>query len=177
MGLEGVELVVAIEETFAIDISDAAAAAMLTPADVIEFIVAHVPTSTPVDCLTQQTFFRLRKGFRRTLSKPIGKFDLDTELADWFHKDQWPEAWRGIRAAATDHCWPESIPWPGFLRDGPRTVRQLIWHLVASLPKPATGEPWSQVKIEAEVRRIIYEILAKKDFELSAKFIGDLGVH
>jgi len=32
------------------------------------------------------------------------------------------------------------------------------------------------VRIEAEVRRIIAEVLGKRDFALSAKFIGELGV-
>jgi len=47
---------------------------------------------------------------------------------------------------------------------------------VASLPLPAPDELWSRVRIEAEVRRILAEVLNQKDFPLSAKFIGELGV-
>jgi len=174
MGLEGVELVLATEETFGIAMSDAEATAIQTPADLIEFVSNNVPIADSQECLTQKLFYRLRRGFRSQV--PLERFDVDTELAGILHKNQWNETWRAIRAASGDSSWPESIAWPGFFRDGPKTIRQLIWHLVASLPKPSQGETWSRVKIEAEVRRIIAEVLDKKDFDLSAKFVGELGV-
>ena len=177
MGLEGLELVLATEETFAIAIPDAVAAAIQTPAELIEFIAANVPIATSRECLTQQLFYRLRRGFRSQVPLMAGRFDLDTELAGILHKNQWHDAWLAIRAASGDSSWPESVPWPGFFRDGPKTVRQLLWHLVATLPRPSQGESWSRVRIEAEVRRIVAEVLGKKDFDLSAKFIGELGVN
>ena len=177
MGLEGLELVLATEETFAIAIPDAVASEIQTPADLIEFIATNIPLATSQECLTQQLFHRLRRGFRGQLPSMTERFDLDTEIAGILHKNQWDDAWLTIRAASGDSSWPVSVPWPGFFRDGPKTIRQLIWHLVASLPNPAQGETWSRVKIEAEVRRIIAEVLGKKDFDLSAKFIGELGVH
>jgi|SRR5882672_2529633 len=176
MGLEGLEIVLATEETFGIAMSDAVAAAIQTPAELIEFIATNVPIATSQECLTQQLFYRLRRGFRSQVPPMMEKFDLDTELAGILHKNQWNEVWLAIRATSGDSSWPESVPWPGFFRDGPKTIRQLIWDLVASLPRPTQGESWSRVKIEAEVRRIIAEVLDKKDFDLSAKFIGELGV-
>ena len=177
MGLEGIEIVLATEETFAIAIPDAVASNIQTPAELIEFIATNVPVSTSPECLTQQLFYRLRKGFRSQLPSMTERFDLDTELPGILQKNQWDDAWLAIRAASGDSSWPESVPWPGFFRDGPKTIRQLIWHLVASLPRPIHGETWSRVKIAAEVRRIIAQVLDKKDFDLSVKFIGELGVH
>ena len=166
----------AAEETFGIAIPDAAASQMKTPADLIEFIATHVPTATSPDCLTQQLFYRLRRGFRTQIPSLSAAFHPETKLRDIVSNYEWSLIWRSIRAAVGEPGWPISIPWPGLLRDGPTTVRQLIWHLVATLPAPAPGEPWSRVKIEAEVRRILWDVLYKKDFPLSAKFIGELGV-
>jgi acyl carrier protein len=176
MGLEGVEIVLAAEETFGIAIPDAVASQIQTPADLIVFIAAHVPTVTSPDCVTQQLFYRLRRGFRTHIPALSASFQPDTKLRDIVSKDEWPALWRNIRVAVGDANWPPQVPWPGWLRDGPKTMRQLIWHLVASLPLPAPDELWSRVRIEAEVRRIVAEVLNKKDFPLSAKFIGELGV-
>ncbi len=176
MGLEAVEIVLAAEEAFGIAIPDEAATEMLTPGDLIDFIVSHVPTVPTEECVTQQMFYRLRRGFRLEVPALIQTFEPDTELASVVHKDQWPRVWEAVCVSAGEPGWPESIPWPGLLRDGPRTIRQLIWHLVASLPRPEKGEVWPRIRVEAEVRRIIADILGKKDFRLSARFVGELGV-
>lgn len=176
MGLEGVEILLSAEETFGIAIPDSAASQMQTPADLISFIVTHVPTVISNDCLTQNLFYRLRRGFRTAVPAMSVPFKPNTKIADVVPKDEWPIIWRNICDNVGDTNWPQKIPWPRWFRDGPETVRQLIWHLVASLPTPVGGEPWSRERIEAEVRRIIAEVLAEKNFPLSAKFIGDLGV-
>ena len=54
MGLEGIEIVLAVEETFGITIPDADASRMQTPAELIAFIETHVPTVYSRDCLTQR---------------------------------------------------------------------------------------------------------------------------
>ena len=67
MGLEGLEIVLAVEETFGIAIPDAAASQIQRPAELIEFIESHVPTVYSHDCLTQNLFYRLRRGFRTAI--------------------------------------------------------------------------------------------------------------
>jgi hypothetical protein len=176
MGLEGIEIVLAVEETFGIAIPDAEASRMQTPAELIAFIEAHVPTVYSRECLTQQLFYRLRRGFRSTIPSLSAPFKPDTQLRDVVSKDDWPVIWGKVRAAVGDSNWPRDIPWPGWFRDGAKTVRQLIWHLVANLPVPAAGEPWSHERVEGEVRHILADVLNRKDFPLSAKFIGELGV-
>ena len=176
MGLEAVEIVLAAEETFGISIPDEAATEMLTPGDLIDFIVSHVSTVPTEGCVTQQMFYRLRRGFRLQVPALIQTFDPDTELTSVVHKGQWPRVWTAVRDSVGESGWPESIAWPGLLRDGPKTVRQLIWHLVASMPLPKNGEAWTKTRVEAEVRRIIADVLGEKDFRLSAKFVGELGV-
>ena len=176
MGLEGVEIVLAVEETFGIAIPDAEASRMQTPNELIAFIEAHVPTVCSRDCLTQHLFYRLRRGFRSVIPALAVPFKPDTQLREVVSKDEWPVIWGKVRATVGDSSWPRDIPWPGWLRDGPKTVRELIWHVVANLPVPVAGEPWSRERIEGEVRRIIADVLNKRDFPLSARFIGELGV-
>lgn len=107
MGLEGLEIVLATEETFAIAIPDAVATNIQTPAELIEFILANVPIATSQECLTQQLFYRLRRGFRSQLPL-IQRFDLDTELAGLLHKNEWHDSWLAIREATGDSSWPEA---------------------------------------------------------------------
>jgi acyl carrier protein len=167
MGLDGVEILLATEEAFGIAIPDEVAERLLTPADVVAHVASQVPTTPSAECLTQRLFYRLRQRFRAQVPALVGRFDPDN-------------------AASRDHpqgpvasgLVGETVPWPGLLKDGPRTVRQLIWHLVASLPPPRVeaGESWTRERIEGEVRRIIGEHLGVKDYRLDARFVEDLGL-
>jgi hypothetical protein len=67
MGLEAVELIMAIEETFGISITDAEGAAILTPADLIRTIESKVRCADPAACPTQKAFHRLRRAMCETL--------------------------------------------------------------------------------------------------------------
>lgn len=49
MGLDGVELVMAYEEEFGVSITDPAAARMLTPRDVVDYLVPRVEGRTRDD--------------------------------------------------------------------------------------------------------------------------------
>lgn len=177
MGLEAVEIIMEAEETFGVSIPDEAAGKMRTPADLIAFLVSVIPTVSTPECLTQQLFYRLRRALRLQLPFSDGKFEPDTLLATVLHRDQWPRVWREVRSSVGDSTWPDSVPWPDLLRPGPRTIRQLIWQLVAALPKPEEGAAWPRMRLEAEIRRTIGSVLGKKDFSLSARFVEDLGVH
>jgi hypothetical protein len=178
MGLDGVEIVMRTEETFGIEIPDNIAARILTPAALIDFVAANVPLKPTNECLSQQLFYRLRRGFRSQLKALTSAFDLDTPLKDILHKDQWPRVWQAIRDEVGQPEWPASIPWPGLLSGGPKTVRELIWHVVGTLPKPniAAGEAWTRPRIQAEIRRIVGEQVGAWDYSLRDRFVDDIGI-
>jgi hypothetical protein len=178
MGLDGVEIVMRTEETFGIEIPNKVAAQLLTPAALVEFVAANVPMKPTEACLSQQLFYRLRRGFRSQLKALSSTFDLDTPLKQILQKDQWPQVWEAIRAEVGQPEWPASIPWPGLLSSGPKTVRELIWQVAASLPKPdiAAGEAWTRPRIQAEIRRIIGEQVGAWDYSLKARFVDDIGI-
>lgn len=76
MGLDGVELVMAVEEEFDISIDDAAAGKLLTPRLLTDYVLSKVTTTTTDVCLTQRAFNLLRKslirhgGWKRSEIKP-----------------------------------------------------------------------------------------------------------
>lgn len=67
MGLDAVELVMATEEAFDIQITDAEAESLVTPGQLIDFVMARVGRDGPAVCLSQRAFHRLRKALLRQL--------------------------------------------------------------------------------------------------------------
>lgn len=96
MGLDGVEIVMRTEETFGIEIPDKIAQQILTPAALVDFVAANVPLARTDECLSQQLFYRLRRGFRSQLKALSSTLHLDTPLKEILHKDQWPHVWEAI---------------------------------------------------------------------------------
>jgi hypothetical protein len=66
----------------------------------------------------------------------------------------------------------------GSTMGGPKTVRELIWHVATSLPKPdtAAGESWTRARIQAQVRRIVGEQVGAYDYRLKDSFVDDIGI-
>jgi acyl carrier protein len=79
MGLDGVEIVMAVEDAFDIQIEDSEAARILTPRSLIDYVMNKVNTANSTICLTQSAFNLLRKSFirhgdlKRSQLKPAAK--------------------------------------------------------------------------------------------------------
>jgi hypothetical protein len=58
MALDGVELVMAIEEEFGIDIPNSDAEKMVLVGDVYEWLKIRIATTEPIDCRTQKIFYK-----------------------------------------------------------------------------------------------------------------------
>ena len=124
MGLDSVELVMGFEAAFGIIIPDAIANDMITPRQTIDYVASSLGTSAVGPCLTQQLFYRLRCGFRPVLAKDV-IFRPATAIRELASKREWPRTWRGIRETAGEPNWPETVPWKGWLVEGPVTLREL----------------------------------------------------
>jgi acyl carrier protein len=68
MGLDGVEIVMAVEDAFDIAIDDDDAAKALTPGQLIELVMGKVGRTDRAACLTQRAFHRLRVALIRHAS-------------------------------------------------------------------------------------------------------------
>jgi acyl carrier protein len=118
MGLDTVELVMAFEETFGVEIPDDAAETMLTVRDVIDYMYARVKESEwreakegKAACLTQHTFYRVRKaaiselGVDRDKIRPMARWD------ELIPRSSRREAWKHFqRALATSSLPPLEKP-------------------------------------------------------------------
>jgi hypothetical protein len=178
VGLDAVEIVMGVEERFGIAIPNKAAEKITTPRLLVDFI-ASVVEMTPTDvCVSQRLFYRLRRGFQRQLATRAPAIELDTPLQSIVHKDQWPKVWAAVRADVGSADWPETMPWPSWFKDGPQTIRQMIWRIAEQLPKPSgtPADPWTRPMIEAEVRRIIRDVTGAEGFSLRADFAKEIGI-
>jgi len=177
MGLDGVEVVMGVEEYFGIAIPNHVAQDILTPGMLVDFIVSQVETRSSETCLSQQVFYRLRRGFKKQIAALAPTVDLDTPIKEMMHKDQWPKVWSAVRADVGSDDWPVTLPRAGLFQDGPSTMRDLVWRIVEELPKPAAkNEPWTRPQIEAQVRRIIRDVSGKEGFSLRAHFVKEIGL-
>ena len=129
-------------------------------------------------CPSQRLFYTLRRGFRAQLKALTGSLALGTPLRDFVHKDHWPMVWQGVRTDVGDSSWPESIPYPWLLGSGPSDIRELVWHVAASLPRPdlSAGEAWTRARIRLEVHRIIGEQMGTYTFRSRDRLVDDIGI-
>ena len=173
MGLDGVELIIRFEETFDIRIPDEVAGNFQTPRDVIDYVCSQVPMADKPSCLTQQSFYFLRRNFLSTL--PINRTDirpnasLDMLLPDNERKRSWKDLETRIGA---------SLPMKkGFFRQRYRTVGELATYVALNQTRLFNGK-WRRKEVARVVRDItIEEIGIKKEiYTEDSRFIDDLGV-
>ena len=82
MGLDSVELVMAVEEAFGIAIEDRDAEQMRTPGHIIEYVLTKAGRSNDAACLTQRSFHRLRAALMRHTSAKRSDINPDTQMDD-----------------------------------------------------------------------------------------------
>jgi acyl carrier protein len=80
MGLDGVELVMAVEDAFSISINDADAAKLLTLRLLTDYVLSKVTTTTATVCLTQRAFNLLRRSLLRHGGWKRSEITPDTSL-------------------------------------------------------------------------------------------------
>jgi hypothetical protein len=175
--MDGVELVMAFEEAFGIDIPDEVAPGMITPRDTIDYVATQLAAAPADRCLTQPIFYRLRRGVRSVLGTKA-HLTPSTEIQHLADRRAWPGFWAKIRVDAGDPFWPETVPRDGWLSSGPETLRELTGFIAIHEPPPdlERGERWTRERIEWAVRRVIRETIAVERFALDDQYVRDMGV-
>lgn len=98
MGLDGVELVMAWEETFGITISDAEAEKILTPRQAVDCIFGKLEQRTgPAECLSQRAFHGVRRSIMKEFSISRREIRLDTKLARLIPLQGRSRHWNNLR--------------------------------------------------------------------------------
>lgn len=82
MGLEFVEMILAVEDTFGFSIPDEDAAGLDTVGKLYEYILAHRFRGYQEDCLSSITFYKLRRAMMSVLRIPRKKIRVSTKLSE-----------------------------------------------------------------------------------------------
>ena len=88
MGLDAVEIVMAVEDAFDIQIANADAEKMITPRQVIDFVLGKVTTTNASICLTQRAFNVLRKSLIHKCGLKRSQITPDARLSTLLAKNQ-----------------------------------------------------------------------------------------
>lgn len=182
MGLDGVELVMRIEDTFGISIPDEVAGNLLTPNDVTDYILTQVEVSDePLPCPTQKAFHLLRRSFTRTLQTPRAAFRPDATLKSLLPEVGAADAWARIGRDVGVKKWP-SIFRPRWVRalmqQDCQNVRGLIEYMLTHDPLGAKGDDkrWTRQQVQDVLWRVIENELGVKEFTGTSHFVDDMGL-
>ncbi len=106
MGLEGVELVMSLEEAFGIQITEEEATNCRTPRMIIDVVFSKLKTADTHVCRSQRAFYIVRRVLVRTLGPERKSITPDTRFRDVIPKPQEKDLWVQLRAALSPRSWP-----------------------------------------------------------------------
>jgi len=190
MGLDGVEIILSVEEEFGISLSDAEAESICTPRDLIEIVCQKLNVEEDLDSdfeneelslthyISQRAFYKVRTELIETIAVKRSNVQLHTRIEDLFPKYKGAGQWKlFVRSLG---IWGRSIPWHGSWWSGhiaPRTVKDVVEELVEQNPSylSAYGK-WSRSRVRELIRQIISEQLRVYDFDDDSEFVRDLGM-
>ncbi len=135
MGLDGVELVMEVEEAFAIQISDAEAGSIRTPGQLIGLILERIAEPSQLRCRSLVAFNRLRSVLVHQLGVDRRSVRLEAEIQSFVPARSRGQFWRRLGAALPHDAWPRlrPSPWSGW-------VMGLLW--LSTLISVFCGFPW-----------------------------------
>jgi hypothetical protein len=116
MGLDSVELVMAVEEKFGITISDEEAQDVRTVGDMYQCVLRKVMVTDKSSCLTQKAFHLLRRTAKQLFNVPRDQFKPDAPLNMIIPRRSRRENWRKFQLAVGATNWPKlALSWLGAL--------------------------------------------------------------
>lgn len=77
MGLDGIELVMALEEAFGVELTDAEVERTVTPRKIGDLIFSKLQSTDQRICQSQRAFYLLRKTFMRQFGLPRANITPD----------------------------------------------------------------------------------------------------
>lgn len=176
MGLDSVELVLAWEESFGIEISDAEAERMLTTRQAAEHLYQRLRSAGPEDysCLSMRAFHRLRRAFieqgvPRRMVQPEAQ--VTTLLPGRQRRD-------ALNIVCTRSGFEPLKRLPFGLQLTFGRVRDIVIDSVIGQHDSLrlAGHGWSLVQVREVVRAVMYAQLALQGFSDDAEFAKDLGI-
>lgn len=93
MGLDTVELAMAIEEEFGVEFPDAVWETMTTPGEIYELLKKTLKTVPAEVCLSQRVFYQLRRALCENYSLPRKDLTPDSKVSDFLTVAEVEEGW------------------------------------------------------------------------------------
>lgn len=179
MGLDLVELVIRVEDTFGIQIPDRVAGEIDTPGKVRDFILTQVEVSpAPLPCMSQKAFHSLRREFTRHVPLSRSQFQVDSSLDQIVPEERRDEVWKSIGSSLGVRRWPamDRPAWFGFMTPRVRRVREMIDYLVTNEPLMVKGNEvaWSRAQVWDVLNRLIVDETGVTNFSADSRFVEDM---
>ena len=179
MGLDLVELVIRVEETFNVPIPDRVATELDTPGKVTDYVLSQVDASqNPLSCLSQKAFYSLRREFTSQLSLPRRQFVVDSDLKEMLPEEQRDEIWKNIGSSLGVRKWPtlSGRGWLGFFTPKVESVRELVDYFVTNEPLIVKGKEtaWTREQVWDVLERVIKDETGITNFSENSRFVEDL---
>lgn len=180
MGLDSVEFIMAVEEAFELHIPDEAAATIITPRILIDYLGARLPRAEHGGCLSQRAFHLARESICAELDIPRQEVRPSTPLAVLFPSEQ-QHRWAAVRDALGAKQWPRIGRRRFFERALSPHVEEcgaLAHFLVERQPVLIKGEQhgWTRAQIAEVVHRLIRSELGVQQYTADSHFVEDMGV-
>jgi hypothetical protein len=184
MGLDGVELIMAIEAGFGVAIPNDAAERLATPRDVVTYLEHALPAGGSGVCLTQRAFHRLRDRCAHHLRVSPRALQPKMPLDEVIDSEGRRGAWDAIGADLGAERWPppRSGSWVGryFESGRPSTVGEAARYAATWYPRAVKGadDGWTRAEIERAVVALIeVEIgVDMRRYTLDSQFARDMGI-
>lgn len=112
MGLDGVELIMEVEDEFGITIPDSAATEMRTVGDLVSLCLDRISAAKNVRCMSLSCFLSLRRLVREVLNDPELRIRPREEIEDNLGVLDRKRLWQGL---------------PELLESAPRELRRPLW--------------------------------------------------
>jgi hypothetical protein len=110
MGLDGVEIVMAVEDAFGIAIADEEAAKVRTPRDLINLVCSKLQLSTDARCVSHRAFHHVRRELMNSFDVRRSDIRPSVRLEDLLPANQRRESWCKLRQALRAEVWPALQP-------------------------------------------------------------------
>ena len=176
MGLDGVEIVMALEESFDIVISDAEAAAMCTPRDIIDYVCSQVSLGSNVDvCIRQRAFYEIRSTLMDITGVDRSRVKPGSKVIRFFPRTKRRADWDEFRVSSGLERLPRLFMGGGFLFSP--TVLDLVSAKSQNHEAIIRGKRrWNRDLIREVVHRILSEQMSITKFCDDGRLVEDLGL-
>jgi hypothetical protein len=181
MGLDIVEFVMAIEDTFDVRIPNRAAESLTTPRKLIDYIHGQLPNALTPSCLSQRAFYILRRELRLQVRDDLRRLRPNTLILEALPAENIRKSWHQIGERLMAKRWWRARPnrWLSWfvgpkLRTLGDAAQYLATHSASRLKH--SGEGWTWNEVAWVVDRIIREQLAIHEYSLDDRFVQELGL-